>query len=31
MILAVPLTSAIKIMFQHIEVLKPLAELISSE
>ncbi len=31
MILAVPLTSAMKIMFQHIDVLKPLAELISSE
>jgi len=31
MMLAVPLTSAIKIMFQHIEVLKPIAEIISAE
>ncbi|MCP5048784.1 MAG: AI-2E family transporter [bacterium] len=31
MILAVPLTSAIKIFFQHIPVLKPIAELISAE
>lgn len=31
MILAVPLTSAMKIIFEHIEVLKPLASLISAE
>ena len=31
MILAVPLTSAIKIIFEHIEPLKPVAELISAE
>lgn len=31
MMLAVPLTSAIKIIFQHIEVLKPIAEIISAE
>ncbi len=31
MILAVPLTSAIKIIFSHIEILKPLAELISAD
>lgn len=31
MMMAVPLTSAIKIIFQHIEVLKPIAELISAE
>ena len=30
MILAVPLTSAVKIIFEHIEVLKPIANLISS-
>jgi len=31
MILAVPLTSAIKIIFSHIEALKPIAELISAD
>jgi predicted PurR-regulated permease PerM len=31
MILAVPLTSAIKIMFEHLGPLKPVAELISAE
>ena len=31
MILAVPLTSAMKIIFEHIEILKPLASLISAE
>ena len=31
MMLAVPLTSAMKIIFQHIEVLKPMAEIISAE
>lgn len=31
MILAVPLTSAMKIIFEHIEVLKPVASLISAE
>ena len=31
MILAVPLTSALKIIFGHIEILKPLAELISAD
>jgi predicted PurR-regulated permease PerM len=31
MILAVPLTSAMKIMFEHIEVLKPLSKIISAE
>lgn len=31
MVLAVPLTSAMKIIFEHIEVLKPLASLISAE
>ena len=31
MMLAVPLTSAIKIIFQHIEGLKPIAEIISAE
>ncbi len=31
MILAVPLTSAIKIIFSHIEILKPIAELISAD
>jgi len=31
MILAVPLTSGLKIIFEHIEVLKPIANLISAE
>ena len=31
MILAVPLTSALKIIFEHIDVLKPIANLISAE
>ncbi len=31
MMLAVPLTSALKIIFQHIQVLKPIADLISAE
>ena len=31
MILAVPLTSAIKIIFSHIQILKPVAELISAD
>jgi predicted PurR-regulated permease PerM len=31
MMLAVPLTSAIKIIFHHIEVLKPISEIISAE
>lgn len=31
MMLAVPLTSSIKIIFQHVETLKPVAELISAE
>lgn len=31
MMLAVPLTSAIKIIFQHIEVLKPISDIISAE
>jgi predicted PurR-regulated permease PerM len=31
MMLAVPLTSAIKIIFSHIELLKPVSKLMSSE
>ncbi len=31
MIMAVPLTSAMKIIFEHIEILKPIASLISAE
>ncbi|MCK5059346.1 MAG: AI-2E family transporter, partial [Candidatus Aminicenantes bacterium] len=31
MMLAVPLTSACKIIFQHMELTKPIADLISAE